>query len=183
MQQCYTACSSFCQKVAVDFSVNTETLTAVEPAEMETAGGNYSYCLGRNVAFERQFLMCKSVHSYALSENASLSWKRGWVKQHADGCIKQVTTVWDPIIKEQHKNPDQAVPLFVSMAMRSSLERRSLHIHNFLCCKPNLLQPCTYLFGRAIGQSWFHQVCFLSPLLQQNFVLKLNLDLSLVRWH
>lgn len=61
----------------MDFSVNTETLTAVEPAEMETAGGNYSYCLGRNVAFERQFLMCKSVHSYTLSENASLSWKRG----------------------------------------------------------------------------------------------------------
>lgn len=53
----------------MDFCVRTETLTTVERAEMETAGGNYCYCLRRSVAFERQFRMCKLVHSCTLSES------------------------------------------------------------------------------------------------------------------
>lgn len=51
----------------MDCCVSTEMLLAVEQAEMEIRdGGNYWYRLGRNVAFERQFLMCKLVPSCTL---------------------------------------------------------------------------------------------------------------------
>lgn len=103
MRRCYRARCSFRQEVAVDCCVSTEMLLAVEQAEMEIRdGGNYWYRLGRNVAFERQFLMCKLVPSCTLSENTSLSRKRGRAQQRADGHIKEVTTVWAPVTKEQH---------------------------------------------------------------------------------
>lgn len=66
-------------------------------------------CLGRKVAFERLFFSWKWVYSYAPSKNPSLVEQQ--LSEAADRYIKQVPTVWDPVLKEQHRNPHQALPL------------------------------------------------------------------------
>lgn len=77
-------------------------------------------CLGRNVAFERQVLRWKRVYSYALSKSPSLVEQQ--LSEAADRYIKQLTTAWDPVIKEQHRNPHQAVPLLLSREVEKQPE-------------------------------------------------------------
>lgn len=97
------------------------------------------------------------------------------MKQHANRYFKQVTAVWDSVIKEEHRNPHQAVSL-LSTEVEKQPGVKTLHAFNCLCCKPHVLQPCAYLFGRARGQSWFQQVSVLSPTV--NFCIKIEFQLE-----
>lgn len=98
-------------EVAVDFFLSTET-------DCSRAGGNDD-CQRNSLltASEGMWLLKGNFlranwSTLILPQKILLYGGRGGMKKHADELfIKQMITVWDPTIKEQHQNPGQAVLL------------------------------------------------------------------------
>lgn len=128
-------------------------------------------CLGRKVAFERLFLRWKWVYSYPPSKNPSLEEQQ--LSEAADRYIKQVPTVWDPVLKEQHRNPHQALPLLFSKGGEAA--SRPCRYLTAFALRPLLCNPVLTSLEEQGGSHGFTK--YVLYLLQQIFVLKLNFSL------
>ncbi|KAF2985468.1 hypothetical protein EK904_000129 [Melospiza melodia maxima] len=99
--------------------------------------------------------LCKHGVVIAAVEQAELETAGGMEQQlseAADRYIKQVTSLGSNPKRGTREPTPSSTP-----APQQRGGEAALHILNCLCSK-SPLQPCAYLFGRAKGQSWFHQL-------------------------